>query len=118
MIVERLNASKPTDQTPAPQTSPASIPPTALDHASRAAGVQPATPAPPTPARASRWQATHALACLRAETERVKVLVDFLARPICAHGGNEPDPDIVTAYNLAVEAALHGIRRAAQSSAG
>ena len=40
------------------------------------------------------------------------MLVDFLARPIHAHGGAEPDPDIVTAYNLAVEAALQGIRRA------
>jgi hypothetical protein len=48
----------------------------------------------------------------RAETERLRVLVDFLARPICAHGGAEPDPDIVTAYNLAVEAALRGIRQA------
>jgi hypothetical protein len=49
----------------------------------------------------------------RAETERLRVLIDFLARPICAHGGAEPDPDIVTAYNLAVEAALRGIRHAA-----
>lgn len=51
----------------------------------------------------------------RAETERLRVLIDFLARPIHAHGGNELDPDVVTAYNLAVEAALHGIRRAAQA---
>jgi hypothetical protein len=48
-----------------------------------------------------------------AETERLRILVDFLARPICAHGGAEPDPDIVTAYNLAVEAALRAIRHAA-----
>ncbi len=80
----------------------------------------PRTPTPATPLargppdRLSRWQATHDLACHRAETERAKVLVDFLARPICAHGGTEPDPDIVTAYNLAVEAALTGIRRASQ----
>ncbi len=60
----------------------------------------------------SEWQARHELAWHRAETERVKVLVDFLARPIHAHGGTEPDPDIITAYNLAVEAALQGIRRA------
>ncbi len=60
----------------------------------------------------SEWQARHELAWHRAETERVKVLVEFLARPIHAHGGAEPDPDIVTAYNLAVEAALQGIRRA------
>ncbi len=59
-----------------------------------------------------RWRAEHELAWHRAETERVKVLVEFLARPIHAHGGSEPDPDIVTAYNLAVEAALRGIRRA------
>jgi hypothetical protein len=49
----------------------------------------------------------------RAETERLRVLVEFLTRPVHAHGGSEPDPDIVTAYNLAVEAALQGIRRAA-----
>ncbi len=60
----------------------------------------------------TEWQAQHELAWHRAETERVKVLVDFLARPIHAHGGTEPDPDIITAYNLAVEAALQGIRRA------
>ena len=59
----------------------------------------------------TEWQARHELAWHRAETERVKVLVEFLARPIHAHGGSEPDPDIVTAYNLAVEAALQGIRR-------
>ncbi len=60
----------------------------------------------------SEWQARQELDWHRAETERVKVLVDFLARPIHAHGGSDPDPDIVTAYNLAVEAALQGIRRA------
>jgi hypothetical protein len=60
----------------------------------------------------TEWQARHELAWHRAETERVKVLVEFLARPIHAHGGADPDPDIVTAYNLAVEAALQGIRRA------
>jgi hypothetical protein len=49
----------------------------------------------------------------RARTERLRVLVDFLSRPICAHGGADPDPDIVIAYNLAVEAALRGIRHAA-----
>ena len=72
-------------------------------------------PNPPTAGTAesrTEWQARHELAWHRAETERVKVLVDFLARPIHAHGGSEPDPDIVTAYNLAVEAALQGIRRA------
>lgn len=53
------------------------------------------------------------LAWHRAETERLRVLVDFLARPIHAPGGPEPDPDVLTAYNLAIEAALKGIRRAA-----
>jgi hypothetical protein len=48
----------------------------------------------------------------RAETERLRVLVDFLARPIHAPGGSDPDPDVLTAYNLAIEAALQGIRRA------
>ena len=71
---------------------------------------------PPTVAHSaeprSEWQSRHELAWHRAETERVKVLVEFLARPIHAHGGSEPDPDIITAYNLAVEAALQGIRRA------
>jgi hypothetical protein len=63
--------------------------------------------------RMSQWQARHDLARHRAETERLRVLVEFLSRPIHAHGGTEPDPDIITAYNLAVEAALQGIRRAA-----
>ena len=53
------------------------------------------------------------LARYRAETERLRVLVEFLSHPIHAHGGTDPDPDIVVAYNLAVEAALQGIRRAA-----
>ena len=66
----------------------------------------------PTGRDRSKWQALHELAWHRAETERVKVLVEFLGRPIHAHGGAEPDPDIVTAYNLAVESALQGIRRA------
>jgi hypothetical protein len=72
----------------------------------------PSSPNPKTSEPSPRWQALHELAWHRAETERVKVLVEFLARPIHAHGGTEPDPDIVTAYNLAVEAALQGIRRA------
>ena len=105
MIIERPIASK----APAASTSiPAVVEIPAAE----------APPLAPPPSRISRWQATHDLACHRAETERVKVLVDFLARPICAHGGTEPDPDIVTAYNLAVEAALGGIRRASQSSLG
>jgi hypothetical protein len=54
------------------------------------------------------------LAWHRAETERLRVLVDFLARPIHAPGGTEPDPDVLTAYNLAIEAALMGIRRGAR----
>jgi hypothetical protein len=61
----------------------------------------------------SKWEARYQLARHRAETQRLRVLVEFLARPIHAHGGADPDPDIVTAYNLAVEAALMGIRRAA-----
>lgn len=61
----------------------------------------------------SRWHARFDLERYRAETERLRVLADFLARPVHAHGGTEPDPDIISAYNLAVEAALRGIRQAA-----
>ena len=61
----------------------------------------------------SEWLAQHELERERAKTERLRILADFLARPIHAHGGSEPDSDIVVAYNLAVEAALQGIRRAA-----
>lgn len=67
----------------------------------------------PTARAAARWEARFDLERYRAETERLRVLVEFLGRPVHAHGGNEPDPDVVTAYNLAVEAALQGIRRAA-----
>lgn len=63
----------------------------------------------------SRWNARIDLERYRAETERLRVLADFLARPVHAHGGSDPDPDIVTAYNLAVESALQGIRKAAAS---
>jgi hypothetical protein len=59
--------------------------------------------------------ARHELEWHRAETERARVLVEFLSRPIHAHGGADPDPDIVVAYNLAVEAALRALRRAATS---
>jgi hypothetical protein len=50
----------------------------------------------------------------KAETERLRVLIDFLAHPIHAPGGSDPDPDVLTAYNLAVEAALNNVRRAAR----
>lgn len=86
-----------------PETAPAAAPDEAVA-ATRVAGSQD---------HQSQWQARHELEWHRAETERLRVLVDFLSRPIHAHGGSEPDPDIVTAYNLAVEAALQGIRRAA-----
>ncbi len=65
--------------------------------------------------RFGRRQASHDLARLRAEIERVEALVDFLSRPVHAHGGADPDPDIVTAYNLAVESALNAIRRVSQT---
>jgi hypothetical protein len=64
----------------------------------------------------SRREVQEKLDWHRAETERLRVLVDFLSHPIHAHGGSEPDPDIVTAYNLAVEAALIGIRHGAGES--
>jgi len=63
----------------------------------------------------SRWEARLEIDRHRAETERLQLLVEFLTRPIHAHGGTDPDPDVVTAYNLAVEAALNGVRRAASS---
>ncbi len=65
--------------------------------------------------RRTKWESRHDLDRHRAETERLRVLVEFLSHPIHAHGGIEPDPDIVTAYNLAVEAALQGVRRGACS---
>jgi hypothetical protein len=86
------------------------------DAASTAPAARPETSRESTEAPAvakTEWEARHDLDRHRAETERLRVLVEFLARPIHAPGGTEPDPDIVTAYNLAVEAALVGIRRAA-----
>jgi hypothetical protein len=80
----------------------------------------PAAPADPSPSPAETQphpEARHDLDWHHAETERLRVLVEFLNRPIHAHGGTEPDADIITAYNLAVEAALNGIRRAAVGSA-
>jgi hypothetical protein len=64
--------------------------------------------------RKSRWKARMGLEMYRAETERLRALADFLARPVHAHGGSDPDPDVVIAYNLAVESALRAIRRVAQ----
>ncbi len=84
--------------------------PTSNDEARNATTTTPETE---TSRSQAKWEARFDLARYRAETERLRVLVEFLARPIHAHGGSEPDPDIVTAYNLAVEAALQGIRRSA-----
>jgi hypothetical protein len=67
------------------------------------------------PAAKAEWEARHDLDRHRAETERLRVLVEFLARPIHAPGGPDPDPDVLSAYNLAIEAALKGIRRAASA---
>jgi hypothetical protein len=97
---------------PAPQKGPQTV--LERDAASTAPADHPVTvrESSEPPAPKAEWQARHDLDRHRAETERLRVLVEFLARPIHAHGGSEPDPDIVTAYNLAVEAALQGIRRA------
>ncbi|WP_435017812.1 hypothetical protein TA3x_005432 [Tundrisphaera sp. TA3] len=76
------------------------------------------SPAPIAATERARWEAGHELDWHRAETERVRVLVEFLSRPIHAYGGSEPDPDIISAYNLAVEAALQGIRRATADRPG
>jgi len=65
--------------------------------------------------RIGRRQTSPDLARPRAENERVKALVDFLSRPVHAHGGADPDLYIVTVYNLAVESALNAIRRASQT---
>lgn len=111
MMVERPTTAKSLTESAAPASTAPAGPP--LPPASVQATAPPSAHAR-APRPTGRWQAAHDLACHRAETERVKVLVDFLARPIHAHGGADPDPDIVTAYNLAVEAALGGIRRVAQ----
>lgn len=71
-------------------------------------GLRPSRP----PLAKTQWEAELELNWHKAETERLKVLVDFLTNPVHAHGGAEPDSDIIIAYNLAVEAALNGIRRA------
>lgn len=48
----------------------------------------------------------------RAVTERMRVIADFLARPVHAHGGaDDTDPDVVTEYNLTVAIALKAFRR-------
>ncbi len=80
----------------------------AIDEAVIAAGAEAEMQFEPT-----RWEARLEVERYRAETERLQVLVDFLTHPIQTHAGAELDPDVVTAYNLAVEAALKGIRRAA-----
>lgn len=50
----------------------------------------------------------------RARTERLRLLADYLARPIAVMGApDDPDEAVVTADNLAREAALVAIRRAA-----
>ena len=51
-----------------------------------------------------------------AETDRLRVLIKFLRQPLYACGGKKADEDILTAYNLAIEAALHNVRKAAQQS--
>ena len=75
----------------------------AIDEAVAAAGNDTEVQSAP-----SRWEARLEIERHRAETERLQLLVEFLTRPIHAHGGTEPDQDVVTAYNLAVEAALNG----------
>ena len=82
----------------------------AIDEAVVAAGDGAEVHGPP-----SRWEARLEIERHRAETERLQLLVEFLTRPIHAYGGADPDPDVVTAYNLAVEAALNGVRRAASA---
>lgn len=59
------------------------------------------------------WEARLDLAQRRAETERLRVPIEFLGRPVHAPGANDHDPDVLSAYNLAIEAALNEVRRAA-----
>ena len=120
MMVERPVAPQAPTQVQV-QAHPAPLsanPPLTTPLVSAAQTGSPSTPLVLSSGRTNRWQAEHELARHQAETERIKVLVDFLARPVCAPGGAEPDPDIVTAYNLAVEAALTCVRRASQSLPG
>jgi hypothetical protein len=89
--------------TAAPTPAPAALPAAAPIDQAPSARPEPAA-APAVPFDLDRH---------RAETERLRVLVEFLGRPVHAPGGSDPDPDILTAYNLAVEAALQGVRQAA-----
>jgi hypothetical protein len=63
-------------------------------------------PAPETPAAVT-------LAFYRAQTERLAVLLGFLTSPTVAPRDEEGnyDPDVVSAYNLAVEAGLKHVRQ-------
>lgn len=54
----------------------------------------------------------------RAETERLRMLTEFLSRPVqCAGGKTNADPDVVSAYNNATETALKAVRQIAIGSA-
>lgn len=49
----------------------------------------------------------------KAETARLRVLLDFLQTGIFCADNDNPDPDVISAYNLAQVACFQQIRKAA-----
>jgi hypothetical protein len=48
------------------------------------------------------------------QTDRLRILVEFLSRPVqCAGGKSGADPDVIAAYNNATETSLKVVRQLA-----